>query len=170
MNLFWHKLDSGLRHLIPALVSFLMALLTVIAWPVPWLGTIMPPLSLIALYYWTCHRPDLFPIGVAFALGLLTDSLSGLPIGVSAFLFTLAHFVILRQRRFFAGHSFIVLWLGFALTTFILTLMQYLILFVLRGEATPLFPLFFQTILGALFFPLPCWIFIRLQRTALGAE
>src|ERR1700735_2446392 len=99
----------------PAVVGLVMALMSVIVWPLPYIGAVMPPLAFIALYYWTTHRPDLFPPSVAFALGLLNDIINQYPLGVSAFLFTMMHQVILQGRRFFAGHSFLMLWSGFAL-------------------------------------------------------
>jgi rod shape-determining protein MreD len=104
MDVVWQRLDQGLRLAMPAAVTLLMTLLSVIVWPLPYLGPVAPPLAFISLYYWSSHRPDLFPAGVAFAIGILNDIINGLPMGVSALLFTLAHEVILRQRRFLAGH------------------------------------------------------------------
>lgn len=169
MDAFWQRLDLWLRHIMPTAVALIMVLLGVVAWPLPYLGSVMPPLGFIALYYWATHRPDLFPAGAAFTVGLLTDLINGLPLGVSAFLFTVAHHIILRQRRFFAGHSFPMLWSGFALAAGVLTIAQWLAVSLTGWQIAPFAPVLAQTVLGVALFPLPCWAFILMQRAALTA-
>jgi rod shape-determining protein MreD len=169
MEVVWQRLDTGLRIVMPAAIALLMTLLSVVIWPLPYLGPVMPPLAFIALYYWTTHRPDLFPSGVAFLIGLLNDIINGLPIGISAFLFTVAHQIILHQRRVFAGHSFWMLWSGFALAAGLLMIAEWILISVVRWQLSPFFPVLVQTVLAIIVFPLPCWILIRLQRAALSA-
>jgi rod shape-determining protein MreD len=167
MDVVWQRLDQGLRLAMPAAVTLLMTLLSVIVWPLPYLGPVAPPLAFISLYYWSSHRPDLFPAGVAFAIGILNDIINGLPMGVSALLFTLAHEVILRQRRFFAGHSFFMLWSGFAIASTAMMLAEWVLVGLVRWQTAPFLPVLMQTVLAIAIFPLPCWIMIRLQRAAL---
>lgn len=167
MELVWQRLDQGLRVMMPSALTVMMTLLSVIAWPLPFLGAVMPPLAFIALYYWATHRPDLLPTGVAFACGLLHDLINGLPLGVSALLFTTAHYVIVRQQRFFAGHSFFILWSGFALSAVALMIAQWLMIGLIHGQITPFLPVLTQTVLAILLFPLPCWFFIIAQRNTL---
>jgi rod shape-determining protein MreD len=147
-----------------------MALLSVIAWPLPYLGPVMPPLAFVALYYWSTHRPDLFPPGAAFALGIVNDIINDFPLGVSAFLFTLAHQVIWRQRRFFSGHSFFMLWSGFALAATVMMIAEWILLSLVRWQAMPPFPVLVQTVMAVVLFPLPCWAMIRLQRSVLSVN
>jgi rod shape-determining protein MreD len=168
MEVFWQRLDNWLRVSMPASTAFAMALLSVMAWPLPYLGAVMPPLAFVALYYWGTHRPDLFPVGAAFALGLVNDVIQGLPIGVSAFLFTIAHHIFSHQRRFFAGQSFSMLWYGFALSAIAMMIAQWILVSVIDWHAIPLFPILLQTLLAVVLFPLPCWILIRLQRACLS--
>jgi rod shape-determining protein MreD len=167
MNVVWQRLDHWLRLAMPSVITLLMTLLSVIVWPLPYLGSVMPPLAFIALYYWSSHRPDLFPSGIAFLIGLLNDIINNLPIGVSAFLFTVAHQLILRQRRFFAGHSFFMLWSGFALASTLLMITEWILIALVRWQPSPFMPVLIQTVLAIVIFPLPCWILIRLQRAAL---
>lgn len=170
MDVVWQRLDQGLRLAMPSAVALLMTLLSVIVWPLPYLGPVMPPLGFIALYYWSTHRPDLFPPGIAFLLGFLNDIINGLPLGISALLFTLAHQVIFRQRRFFAGHSFFMLWSGFALAAAVLMLAEWFLISLVRWQPSPFLPVLMQTVLAIVIFPLPCWILIRLQRSVLSIE
>ncbi|MDE2028982.1 MAG: rod shape-determining protein MreD [Alphaproteobacteria bacterium] len=168
MDAVWQRLDLWLRLAMPFFVSLVMALLSAVAWPLPYLGPVMPPLAFIALFYWAAHRPDLFPVSAAFAIGLLHDIINGLPMGASALLFTGAHQIVLRQRRFFAGHSFSLLWGGFTLAALAMTVAQWTLVCFLRWQIVPLAPVLTQMVLAAIFFPLPCWILYQLQRNVLG--
>jgi rod shape-determining protein MreD len=170
MDAWWQRLDGGLRAAMPSATALFLALLGVSAWPLPHLGPVMPPLAFIALFYWAAHRPDLFPPIVAFFLGLLNDFINGGPLGLSALLFTVAHQIIWRQRGLFAGHSFFILWLGFALAAALLMLAQWVLMGLLTWQPAPPVPILVQTILAILLFPLPCWIFIQLQRTVLSSN
>jgi rod shape-determining protein MreD len=170
MEQLWQRLDLWLRIAVPTATALLMTLLSVCAWPLPYLGPVMPPLAFIALYYWATHRPDLFPPSIAFILGLLNDIINGLPMGISAFLFTLAHQIIWRQRRFFSGHSFIMLWSGFALAALTLMVAQWALMALVCWQITPLLPILVQAALAIILFPMPCWIMIRLQRSVLSVN
>jgi rod shape-determining protein MreD len=164
----WQRFDSGARLSLPFVTALVCTLLSVIAWPVPHLGTVAPPLGLIALYYWTIHRPDLFRPWMVFVLGLLNDFINYLPLGLSALLFVAAHQLILRQRRFFAGHSFFMMWFGFILMLFIVMITEWIGLCLIRWQGVPFLPVLAQCVMAIVFFPLPCWILIYLQRTALS--
>ena len=169
MNLFWQRLDLGFRRAMPSATTMIMTLLSVIIWPLPYLGSVMPPWGLIALYYWSLHRPDLFPFAVAFLVGLLNDLINDFPPGATALLFTLARQVLWRQRRFFSGHSFLMLWCGFAITAMLMMVSAWLLIGLLHWQFAPPLPVLIQTVLLILVFPLPCWILIRLQRSVLSS-
>lgn len=168
MEAFWQRLDINIRASMPAAVALLLTLLGVGAWPFPHLETVMPPLGFIALFYWAAHRPDLFPPALAFALGLLSDVINGGPLGVMALLFTLAQQIVWRQRSVFAGHSFLMLWAGFSLAVAALVVSQWLLTGLIEWQLAPALPVFLQMVLAIVVFPLPCWIFIQLQRNVLG--
>jgi rod shape-determining protein MreD len=168
MEALWQRLDLWLRAAMPAITALLMALLGVSAWPFPYLEPVMPPLAFIALFYWSAHRPDLFPPILAFSIGFLNDLISGAPLGLSALLFTIAHQIIWRQRSLFAGHSFLMLWAGFSLAATLMIFAQWGLMGVLSWQFAPLLPVFLQTVLAVAFFPLPCWVFIQIQRVMLS--
>lgn len=170
LDVFWQRLDSGARRSVPFVTTLLCTVLSVIAWPLPYLGAVAPPLGLITLYYWAIHRPDLFRPGMAFAIGLLNDVINFLPPGLSALLFVGAHQLVLRQRRFFAGHSFLMMWFGFILMIALVMIAEWILLCLIRWQGFPFFPVLMQIILAIVFFPLPCWLLIRLQRVALSQE
>ncbi len=163
----WQRFDSGARKALPMATAFLCCLLSVTAWPLPFLGAVSPPLALIAVYYWTIHRPDLFGPGSAFLIGLINDALNGLPFGLSALLFIAAQQILLQQRRFIAGHSFLALWVGFIIAILSIMITEEILISLIRGQSVPFFPVLIQSLLAVVIFPLPCWLFIRLQRAVL---
>ena len=162
------KLDNGARAALPFVVTLLFAFLSVVALPLPYLGTVMPPLALISVYYWSLHRPDLFGPGLAFLIGLLFDIINYLPPGLSALLFVGVQQIVYRQRRFFAGHSFFMMWTGFTLTVLTVMLCEWFLLCIIRWQAMPFLPVFVQSLMVIIIFPIPCWILIRLQRAFLS--
>jgi rod shape-determining protein MreD len=166
----WQRLDHSGRLALPLVTALVCALLGSIVWPLPYLGAVAPPLALMTIYYWALHRPDLFRPGMAFAIGLLNDIVNFLPIGLSALLFVVAHQIVFRQRRYFVGHSFFMMWAGFILTVCGVMSLQWLLLNLIRWQIYPVIPVVMQAAFAVALFPLPCWLLIALQRLALNAE
>lgn len=97
----------------PSALAIVLVLLSSLPWGLPHFSMLCPLVGLIAVYYWTVHRPDLMPAGGAFVIGLVADFVSGAPLGLDAFVLTLAHAVTLANRRVLLGESFLLVWLGF---------------------------------------------------------
>jgi rod shape-determining protein MreD len=161
------RLDQQARATLPLLSGLLLTLLNVVVWPIPFFGVITPALSLVAVYYWAVYRPDLFTPLMGFALGLIHDSLNGLPLGLSALLFTAIHQLAYAQRRFFVGHPFFMLWAGFALTMVTVAFCQWLLITILQWQRLNPAPIVMQSILTITLFPALAWLLISLQRVVL---
>jgi rod shape-determining protein MreD len=168
LDLIWQRIEIHARTALPFATGLLCTLLGVVAWPLPYFGAVAPPLALMAVYYWAVHRPDLFSPGMVFMIGLLNDVVHGLPLGMSALLFVAMHQVILHQRRFFAGHSFFMLWSGFAITAFLVMVVEWFLLGLIGWHVLPVMPILMQLMLAIVLFPIPCWLLICLQRAALS--
>jgi len=97
----------------PSAFAILLVVLASLPWGLPHFTLLCPMVGLVAVYYWTVHRPDLMPAGGAFAIGLAADLVSGAPLGLDAFVLTLAHAVTRANRRALMGESFRLVWLGF---------------------------------------------------------
>jgi rod shape-determining protein MreD len=111
------RIDRARRLLLvasPSALAIVLILLASLPWGLPQFSMLCPMLGLIAVYYWTVHRPDFMPPAGAFAIGLVTDLIVGGPLGLNAFVLTLAQAVALMNRRALAGESFLLVWLGFA--------------------------------------------------------
>jgi rod shape-determining protein MreD len=72
--------------------------LTLLPWPGEW-RWLVPDFTLMALLYWHIHAPQHTPIGVAFALGLLTDATRGALFGQHAVAYALTAYLALVLRR-----------------------------------------------------------------------
>lgn len=139
-----------------AIVPFFCGVLGVIAsnLPVAALGGSLPPplFGLMPVYFWSLLRPDLVPPGVAFAVGLLEDLLSGGPPGVWTASFVASYAFLDRQRDAFAGLTGIGAILGFALTILIADMTAYVIFWAYYWHVPPVTPLVLQLMTSVLFY------------------
>ena len=113
--LFLQRLDSWARASAPLALTLIFVLIKVVPLRLPAYAVIAPDLVLMAVFYWTVHRPDLLRSWGAFVVGLLDDILTGTPLGVSSLVLLLVHWTIIAQHRAFRGMSFALLWFSFAL-------------------------------------------------------
>ena len=156
-------------YLVPLATTFIIALVAVLPFPIPYYGLAAPSLTLIAVYYWMVFRPDLMPTIGLFAIGLVNDALAGAPLGLSSLIYLLAQTVILNQRRFLVGQSFWILWCGFALLAPSALLLNWLAVSLLREAPLAPLPTVAGSLLTVLIFPLLAWLLVRTQRILLGA-
>jgi rod shape-determining protein MreD len=81
---------------------FVALCLTLLPWAdgVRWL---LPDFTLMVLLYWCIHAPRLAGLGIAFALGLITDVTHGLLLGLDALAYCAAAFVALSVQKRLEG-------------------------------------------------------------------
>ena len=161
---FWQKLDQGARNGTPGLILLAMTLAGVIPLQVPLYANIAPLMPLAGLFYWVIHRPDLVPVSLVFAIGVLHDMLTGTPIGAYAAVFLIVTWLIHSQRRFLGGKSFLLLWGGFFVVSGFACLTEWTIVSLLAGAIMPLEPALFRSVFTAALFPLWAWLFLHVQR------
>jgi rod shape-determining protein MreD len=160
----YHRLDQTIRHMLPLLLTLIAALLTAVPWPWPEFAPVAPPFALMAVYYWSIHRPDLFGTLAAFVVGLIVDALAASPFGLHALCFVAIHELCLRQRHLFVNHSFFILWFGFAVSAVAVMIIQWLVISMLATTMMPFAAVLVQAMIAILFFPLPAALLIWLQR------
>ena len=158
-----NQVDNFLRGLIPVTLTLFFVILGVLPYGVPFLATIFPALALISVYYWSIHRPELFPATAVFAIGFIQDILSGSPLGLTAFILLLVHGFIVNQRRVFLGKSFLVAWWGFGLVAIGATLVSWLIASLFNEMVMEPLSVFMQLCTTVAVFPAFSWLFAKLQ-------
>lgn len=164
---FWQRLDTIARRMLPAAITLMLAMAAAVPLHVPGYAPVAPAVTLIAIYYWTIFRPELMPAPAVFAIGLFQDILSGTPLGVNALVMLLVFAVVLGQRRFFLGKSFLVMWWGFALVVAGALAAVWMVLSSLDGTVLDPLPAVFQGMVTLAVFPVLTRIFIRSQQALL---
>lgn len=166
----WHRLDALARRLTPFALTLVLVVVSVVPLHIPGFARVAPLLPLIAVYHWAIYRPALLPAFAVFVIGLLQDTLTGMPIGVNALVFLGVYGVVLSQRRFFAGKSFAVVWLGFAVVAAGAALSSWILVSVYYVTLVAPRPVLFQYLMTLGVFPLLVWVFLRWQRAFLESE
>jgi rod shape-determining protein MreD len=165
---FWHRLDQGARSVTPFAMSLVLVLLSVLPVPAPGYTAIAPAFALMSLYHWAIYRPNLMPFPAVFAIGLLHDLLTGAPVGLFALVFLTVYGVALTQRRFIAGKSFLIYWLGFAIVTSGGALESWILACLWHLRVLDPDPVVFQYLLSVGTFPLLAWVFLKWQQNVLA--
>lgn len=158
------RLDLKLRQALPGLLTFVFVLLSVAPVRLPDYALVAPGLVLIALFYWTVHRPDLLRPWHACVLGLFDDILSGTSLGVNALVLTLVHWAVTSQHTFFRGKSFAVVWLAFSLLAPGAIIATALLSFVAARAIIDPMVVLVQILLTIAFYPPLAWLLGRAQR------
>lgn len=164
---FWQRIDKTGRNLAPFAITVILGLLGMVPLRIPSFTEVAPSLTLMAVYYWTIHRPDLLRPGAVFFIGLLQDLLSGAPLGLHGLILVLVQWGVLTQRRFFLANTFSLMWVGFAMIVFGAAFTEWLVFCALNTMVMPFQALFAQALLTLALFPVFAWMFIRIHRAFL---
>jgi len=125
----------GARRMVPFLVTLALVILTVVPTKLPGFAQVSPSWPMMGIFYWSIYRPDLLPIWAAFLIGVLTDIVTGMPIGINALLYLLIRGVVVIQRRFFLTNTFPMAWAAFAIIAIGAIGLNWLLFAILQGEA-----------------------------------
>lgn len=161
---FWHRFEMAFRGLIPVLMTLMLVLLAVVPLRIPEFAPITPALTVIAVYYWGIYRPDLTPMAAIFALGIVQDTLAGTPLGLTSLVLIVVQAVVVSQRRFFHGKTFLVEWWGFMLVAPGAALLSWVLASLYFGVLVAPRPLGFQLLLTIALYPGLTWLFARTQQ------
>jgi rod shape-determining protein MreD len=160
---FLQQTDQSIRHLLPVVATTVLIFVGAVPLHIPDWAPVAPLLPLIAIYYWSIYRPDLMTGPIAFALGLLSDGVSGAPLGVSSLVYLFVQGLTVSQRRFFLGKSFLVGWFGFALVGGGAILAQWLLMAMVYGRFAGNRVVMAELAMTLLFYPLLSWGLTRAQ-------
>jgi rod shape-determining protein MreD len=161
----WQRLDSFARSATPLLLCLLVVLVGRLPYGLPEAAMVFPALSMIAVYYWSVHRPDLRTPPAVFAVGLLNDLIAGTPLGVGTLALLLVTGIVAVQRRLFVSLSFFVTWLGFAVVALAAHGAIWLLTCFAEGRLSDPQPAFFQYLTTIAVYPLMGWLFAHVQRS-----
>ncbi len=158
------RLDHLARHAAPAAVSLVLVIAGVVPLGIPFWGPVAPDYALIAVYFWSVHRPDLLPFSVVFGLGLAKDVLLGTPLGGYAVIYLICRWLVASQRRFLADQALMVGWVGFALVSAVAAGLGWAVFSVYFATPMPANPLLSQMALGVAMYPLIAGLLMLVNR------
>lgn len=169
-NPLWQRTDRLARNLSPAGLALVLVIIGTVPLHIPGYARVAPMLPLMAIYHWTLFRPGTMPAALVFCIGLLQDALTGLPIGINAVVYLGAYGIILSQRKFFVGKSFVMEWLGFAMVSGGASFATWALISVYYGAIAEPSAVAFQAVVTIAVFPFVAWIFLRWQQVFLRYE
>lgn len=154
----------------PFATTLLFVLVSVVPLQIPGFAAVTPSFALMAVFHWTCYRPDFMPLSAVFTLGVLFDLLNGTPyLGTSALLLLLVRTAVLSQRRRFVNRDFPVLWLGFLVVAAANFALAWALVSLLHGGIAGLRPFLFQAVLTVACYPVGSAFLVRAHRAFLRA-
>lgn len=166
-QLVWHRLDLLARQLLPFALSCLLIIVAMVPLRIPDVVPVLPSVTLIAVYYWTIHRPDLMPLWAVFLLGLFQDLIGAAPVGLGILALFVVAGVVRSQWRFFAHASFAVIWSLFGLVAAAAVLTMWVLLCLLEATLLDPQPALFQFFATVAFYPCLSWVFVQTQKIIL---
>lgn len=161
------RIDLWARNLMPFALTILLVMLGVVPLPIQGYAQVSPALVLASVYFWSIHRPDLLPAPAVFCAGIMFDILSGAPVGMTALVLLVTHSVVVSQRRFFLGKSFLVAWWGFMMVGMAAMLSVWILAMVMQGDLLDPVPTAFRYLLTLCLYPGLAWMFVLAQRNFL---
>lgn len=148
------NLLNRLRDALP-LLAMLAALLFMLLPLRPFdTAGIAPPVTLMAVVFWSVFVPTTVPLWLVAAMGLLEDLATGGPFGLTAFLLVLCAVGIDALRRDLVDLSFPLLWLGFGFLSAAFLALEWIGFSLSAGTALDFAPSAARWALGIAFFPL----------------
>jgi rod shape-determining protein MreD len=163
------RVDVSVRQSAPVALTLLLTVLSVVPVRLPAASTLAPDIVLIAVFYWTVHRPDLMRLWTVFVIGLLGDVLSGTPLGVHPLVLMLVHAAIISQHKIFRGASFGMVWWAFSLIAPVAHVVAAILAFVTTGALIDLSLFALRLVLTIGFYPALAWLLGRAQRALLAS-
>lgn len=162
--------DTGLLvAILPVTITIVMGVIPSLPINLTGWQVLAPNLALAAVFYWAVYRPDLFPLFLAFVIGLIQDVLTGTFLGVQAILVTMSYLAILTQRRVFYQRHFIMSWWGYAVILAVVTASIWIVQTGLGGNKALVLETVLHWLLSVLFFPAVYGVCYTIQRTLLSS-
>ncbi len=157
-------LENGIRLMVPLLLLAVLFLFSVTALPWSVMGTVKPQLVLAAVYYWAIYRPTLVPPYLCFAIGLMIDIVSGLPLGLNAVVLTLVQWVVRDQRQFLMAQAYLTIWAIFILIGFLALFLEWAMFGLVQMMWTPVLPVMLSAAATVLLFPVVTFFLVMTHR------
>ena len=139
--------------LIPSASTFLLLLVCLTPKPLPGLAQFMPLLALIPVFYWGLAMARDIPYWFVFLTGLISDTVTGLPLGLSSLLYMVFLAMLRAQHKYIHKEGFTLKWAYFSALLAGLCAVQWLAVSLFYSQAQAVFPAVLQWFLTLCCFP-----------------
>ncbi len=147
------RLDIIARSCFPVSITLLLMMLTQVPFGIYGQAELLPAVTLCAVWFWSLARPDTMPPPLVFLIGLLTDLMGYLPLGICAFTMLAVHGLATSLRRPLARHGFALIWLVFGLIAFTASVLIWLLVMLLSFHLLSPNAALFQAVLAIALYP-----------------
>jgi len=163
-------LKGYFKQFLPLIVTLFLVLLSFVQIHFSFFYVFKPDFALMCLYFWTLYRSDLFGILSILFLGLVVDSLSGVPFGMNILVFIFAYLLTLAYGSYIHTKSFLMSWIAFAFISFLCFLFKWLLFSVYYKVFLNFGHVFVSCLATLLLYPLVACLNVYVQTCFLGDD
>lgn len=153
-----------LRYVVAYGAVVLFFFLNTISFSFPLTDEMRPFFVLLIIYFWSVYRPYFLNYMLVFGLGLFFDFILNFPIGLHSLLFLIVAWLVRRQRNFFLGQSYIVLWIGYLVTLSSVIFLEYIFFSALLKHFPDVYPIISNFLISAVLFPPVSYLMFLIHR------
>ena len=124
-------------------------------------------LPVMAVYYWSVHRPELLPFGTVFLIGLVIDTLTGGTLGFNALMLLLVSAFMRPQQRHLAERGFAVHWVIFMIVVTLFEFLRWILMAAIAQKFLSLGDPALRVLLAIALYPCLSWFLLRIDQALL---
>ena len=162
--LFNRHFDWFWRVSLAQFITFIFFIANIVSFSMPEAVLVRPYFILIAIYYWSIYRPTFLSPLFIFILGLLYDLILAYPLGLHSIIFIAVQWIVISQRLFFLGQSYMAVWLSFACLLFGVSGVEWLFFCFYLGSIVSFKAVFFSFLVTFFILPLMTTILVLAHR------
>jgi rod shape-determining protein MreD len=162
-----HILDDLVRKMAPIGVTALLVMIAMMHLPLPGFAQLAPMLPMMAVYYWSLHRPELLPFWVVFLIGLTIDILTGGTLGFNALMLLLLSAFMRPQQRYLFEKGFAIHWIVFMVVVAVYEFLRWAVMAAIAQNFLSLGDPALRVLLAIAIYPCLSWLFLRLDQAVL---
>lgn len=138
---------------LPALITLALTIFFLTAKHIKGLNHFMPILPLIPVFYWGMTHAREMPYWFVFAIGLIMDAITGLPLGLSSLLYVFFLMMLHAQRKYIHKEGFLIKWGYFALLLGVTCTLNWAALTTFNARSEAFLPAFLQWLMTVCCYP-----------------
>jgi len=138
---------------LPAIITALLTCAFLTSKHINGLNQFMPVLPILPIFYWGTMQARDMPYWFVFSVGLVMDSVMGLPLGLTSLLFIFFLLMVHAQRKYFYKEGFVIKWGYFAIILGVANIANWVLLSFFIQHPEPLVPALIQWFLTMCLYP-----------------